>query len=229
MNTRGYGQFCPVAKASEVIAERWTPLVLREMLMGSSRFNDIHRGVPLMSTSLLSRRLKELQWAGLVERRDLLEGGGHGYFLTDAGEDLRPIIIALGEWGVRFVRSNFEHQDLDPSLLLWDIRRNIAAERLPRDRVVVQFEFPDRRDAERNWWLLKEAGAELVDLCRDDPGYGVDLVVSADLRDLTKVWLGELDIDVALRSGALQLNGSAALRLSFRDWFSLSMFAYTPR
>lgn len=137
--------------------------------------------------------------------------------------------IALGEWGLRFVRSNFEHQDLDPSLLLWDIRRNIAVEYLPKDRVVIQFVFPDRRGAERNWWLLKEPGAEAVDLCRDDPGHGVDLVVSAGLADLTKIWLGELDIDVALRSGALRLDGSAALRLSLRDWFSLSMFAYTPR
>ncbi|MFW6074031.1 MAG: winged helix-turn-helix transcriptional regulator [Chloroflexota bacterium] len=226
MNTRGYGQFCPVAKASEVVAERWTPLVLREMLMGGVRFNDIHRGVPLMSTSLLSRRLKELQWAGLVERRELDDGGGHGYYLTDAGEALRPIIIALGEWGHQFVRSNFERQDLDPSLLMWDIRRKINVQHLPASMVVIRFDFTGETGARRSWWLLKEEDATEIDLCLEDPGYDVDLTITADLRALTRVWLGDLDMDVAIRTGAITLAGSSALRLGFRDWFSLSTFAH---
>ncbi len=220
---KGYGQFCPVAKAAEIIAERWTPLVLRELLSGSHRFNDLRRGVPLMSTSLLSQRLKELEWAGVVERRKEPDEPGYKYYLTEAGEALRPVIESLGVWGHRFVRSNFEHQDLDAGLLMWDIRRCVRAEHLPDGRVVICFEFPDQPPNKRRWWLLKDRGD--IDLCLQDPGYEVDITVSADLRTMTRVWLGDLEITTALRSGALKLDGSTVLRLSFPDWIGLSSFA----
>ncbi len=222
----GYGQFCPVAKASEIVAERWTPLVLREMISGCNRFNDIHRGVPLMSKSLLSKRLKELEYAGIVYRREIPGEGVSGYFLTEAGEALRPIIISLGEWGQRYVRSNFTHQDLDPSLLMWDIRRLIQVEHLPRGRTVIEFEFTDQTDAQRRWWLLKEAGAEDIELCLHDPGYEIDLFVQTDLETMTRVWMGDIEVAVALRSGALKLHGTSSLRLSFQDWIGLSIFAH---
>jgi DNA-binding HxlR family transcriptional regulator len=226
----GYGQFCPVSKAAEVVAERWTPLILRELLMGSHRFNDLLRGVPLISRSLLSKRLKELEYAGLVVRRTPPEVAEPGYYLTEAGEALRPIIIALGEWGHRYVRSNFEHQDLDSSLLMWDIRRCARAERLPAKRTVIAFEFTDQTGADRSWWLLKEPAATELDLCLERPvsEYDVDLFVRTDLATMTKVWMGELDIPVALRSRALQLDGDTVLRLSFQDWIGLSMFAGIP-
>lgn len=226
----GYGQFCPVSKAAEVVAERWTPLILRELLMDSHRFNDLLRGVPLISRSLLSKRLKELEYAGLVVRRTPPDVPEPGYYLTDAGEALRPIIIALGEWGHRYVRSNFAHQDLDPSLLMWDIRRRASAEHLPAKRTVVEFEFIDQPRADRFWWLLKESGATELDLCLERPGfeYDVDLTVRSDLETMTKIWMGDLDISVALRSRALQLDGQTALRLSFQDWIGLSMFAGIP-
>lgn len=223
---KGYGQFCPVAKAAEVLAERWTPLVVRELLCGSERFNDLRRGVPLMSASLLSQRLKELEWAGIVERRQAPGGRGPTYHLTEAGEALRPIIEALGSWGHRFVRSNFEHQDLDPGLLLWDIRRRVQAGHLPPGRIVISFEFPDQPANKRRWWLLKEH--EALDICVQDPGFDVDLTVSSDLQTLTRVWLGDIDIAAALHSGALQLEGSTSLRLSFPDWIGLSLFAHVP-
>jgi len=221
-----YGQFCPVSKASEVVAERWTPLVLRELISGCTRFNDIHRGVPLMSKSLLSKRLKELERAGVIVRREVPGEGVKGYFLTEAGESLRPIIIALGEWGHRYVRSNFSHQDLDASLLMWDIRRLVQVGHLPDPRTVIEFEFTDQTGARRRWWLLKEAHADAIELCLHDPGYEIDLRIQSDLETMTRVWMGDIDIPVALRSGDLKLDGAANLRLSFQDWIGLSLFAH---
>ncbi|MGH8072338.1 MAG: winged helix-turn-helix transcriptional regulator [Candidatus Entotheonellia bacterium] len=221
---KGYGQYCPVAKAAEILAERWTPLVVRELLHGSHHFNDLRRGVPLVSASLLSQRLKELEWAGVVVRRQEPEGRSYTYHLTPAGEALRPIIEALGIWGQRFVHSNFEPQDLDPRLLMWDMRRSIRADLLPPRRVLIRFEFPDQPANKRCWWLLKER--DDLDLCLQDPGFDVDLTVSVDLRTMTRVWLGDLAIADALRTGALTLKGSAVLRLSFPDWIGLSIFAH---
>lgn len=226
MRRTGYGQFCPVAKASEIVAERWTPLILRELISNSNRFNDIHRGVPLMSKSLLSKRLKDLEHAGIVVRREIPGEGVSGYYLTEAGEALRPLIIALGEWGQRFVRSNFEHQELDPSLLMWDIRRLVRADRLPRGRTVIEFEFTDQKSAQRRWWLLKQPDTEEIDLCLHHPGYDVDLFVRSELETMTRVWMGDLDVAAALRSRALTLEGSSSLRLSFQDWIGLSIFAH---
>lgn len=222
----GYGQFCPVSKASEIVAERWTPIVLRELIGGCSRFNDIHRGVPLMSKSLLSKRLKELEQAGVIVRREVPGEGVKGYFLTEAGEALRPIIIALGEWGHRYVRSNFSHEDLDPSLLMWDIRRLVQVEHFPDQRTVVEFEFTDQTGAKRRWWLLKETNADSIELCLHDPGYEIDLRIQSDLETMTRVWMGDIEVPVALRSGAVKLDGSSSLRLSFQDWIGLSLFAH---
>lgn len=223
-----YGQFCPVAKAAEIVAERWTPLVLRELLCGSHRFNDIHRGVPLMSKSLLSKRLKELEQAGLLERRPVEGGQSHTYHLTRAGEELRPIIEGLGFWGHRFVRSNFEDQDLDPSLLMWDMRRFVRPEHLPAGRVVIEFVFPEQPANRRRWWLLKEPGSPELDLCLHHPGYDVDLTVTSDLKTLSRIWVGDLDGPLAIRSGAVRLEGSTAVKLTVPEWISLSLFAKVP-
>lgn len=223
---KDYGQYCPVAKAAEILAERWTLLVVRELLHGSQHFNDLRRGVPLMSASLLSQRLKELEWAGVVERRKLPDGRRATYRLTEAGKALQPIVELLGRWGQRFVRSNFEHQDLDPRFLMWDMRRGIRADLLPPGRFVIRFEFPDQPSNRRCWWLLKEH--DTLDLCLHDPGFAVALTVSADLRTMTRIWMGDLAIAEALRTGALRLEGATALRLSFPDWIGLSMFAAAP-
>jgi DNA-binding HxlR family transcriptional regulator len=209
---KGYGQFCPVAKASEILAERWTPLVVRELLHGSHRFNDLRRGVPLMSASLLSRRLKESEWVGVVERRQVSGEPGNHYYLTEAGQALRPVIEALGP------------QDLDPGLLMWDIRRWLRTEYLPPGRIVARFEFPEQPANKRRWWLLKDR--EEPDLCLQDPGFGVGLTVSADLHTMTRIWLGDLGIEDALRMHTLRLAGSTALRLSFHGWIGLSPFVH---
>ncbi len=223
-----YGQFCPIAAACEVFAERWTPLVLREMLAGSCRFNDLQRGLPLMSRTLLAQRLRELELAGLVARVPKRTGHGFEYRLSPAGEELGPIIMQLGEWGQRWVYTSVSKDDLDPGLLMWDMRRRINLEALPTQRVVVQFEFtgvPRGRKGMMRWWLvLNHPEAEL---CLQDPGYEVDLLLHADLFVMTRVWAGELRFADALRQGLISLQGPARLAKAFPGWLKLSVFAQT--
>lgn len=222
---KGYGQFCPVAKATEVVGERWTPLVLRELFCGSRHFNALRRGVPLMSPSLLSQRLKSLERAGILTRgRD---GTRTTYALTEAGRELWPLIETLGAWGQRWARSQLEEGDLDAGLLMWDIRRNVDPTRLPPGRSVVQFAFADVAGPDRTYWLVGDEGE--VELCLKDPGYEVDLYVASDLATLTAVWLGDLPLAEALDAERLQLDGARAHRESFRGWFALSPFAGVAR
>jgi DNA-binding HxlR family transcriptional regulator len=218
---RGYGQFCPVAKGAEVFAERWTPLVLRELLCGSIYFSDLHRGVPLMSRSLLSQRLKQLQEIGVVRRGSGKRGPE--YHLTDAGREFAPIVQHLGEWGQRWFRTKFGKDELDVTLLVWDMRRNVKAEAFPAGRVSVQFDFSDQPVSKRTWWLVSADGE--VDLCATDPGFEVGLFVTTDLRTMTRVWLGDLPIKAAINSGQIELEGVRDLRLRFEQWLGLSGFA----
>lgn len=221
---KGYGQFCPVSRAAEILAERWTPLVVRELLSGSTRFNDLQRGVPRMSPALLSRRLRELEHAGVVERRPTERGSGWDYHLTVAGEDLRPIIEAMGLWAQRWVRDDLvADQNLDPDLLMWDIRRCIGAHRPPAGRQVVQFRFAGMPSSRRHYWLVFDDGEP--DLCMRDPGFDVDLLVSCTLRTLTEIWLGHVAIAAALGDGRLTLDGPPRLADSFAAWFGGSVFA----
>lgn len=179
-----YGQFCPIAVACEVFAERWTPLVRRELAAGSRRFNELQRGVPLMSRTLLAQRLRELEAAGLVERVPKPNGHGFEYRLRPAGEELKPIILQLGEWGRRWVYTRVSREDLDPGLLMWDMHRRIHTDALPERRVVVQFEFlglPRGSKGAKHWWLVLERPD--VELCLKDPGYAVDLLVTAAGHD----------------------------------------------
>ena len=224
--TRGYGQFCPVAIASEVLAERWTMLVLRELLCGSHRFNDLHRGVPLMSASLLSRRLKELDAFGLVEKRPLERGKGHGYFLTEAGQALNPLVEGIGLWGLKYMRTTFAATNLDPSLLMWDMRRWIRPEHVPVGRIVIRIDLTDARKAQQRYWLVKHENEQDLDLCLHDPGFDVNLIVTSDIESLARIWLGDIEIEHAIRSGRIRLEGPASLRLSFYDWIGLSPFAH---
>jgi DNA-binding HxlR family transcriptional regulator len=218
---RGYGQFCPVAKAAEVFAERWTPLVLRELLCGSTRFNDLHRGVPLMSRTLLSQRLKQLEELGVVKRKLAPQGGE--YQLTDAGREFAPVVELLGEWGQRWYRTNFGAGELDVTLLMWDMRRTVKPAVFPPGRISVQFDFADLPQSKRHWWLVSD-GAD-VDLCATDPGFEVSLFVTTDLKSLTRVWLGDLSIKSAVATGKIELDGSRACRQAFEKWLGLSGFA----
>jgi len=225
---RSYGQFCPVALAAEVLAERWTPLVVRELLCGSIRFNDLQRGVPRMSSALLARRLKELQFAGIVERRRGA-GGSFEYHLTPAGRELFPVVEKMGLWAQRWLRHDLvDTENLDSDLLMWDIRRNVLAKSPPRDvRYVAEFRLSGVPISRRRYWLVFERGA--VDLCYRNPGFEVDLFVEASLRALTQIWLGHILIDQAIRDGRLRLDGSRSDVAAFRSWFALSMFAPAGR
>ena len=214
----GYGQFCPIAQAAEVLTERWTPLVLRELaLTGSRRFNDIQRGVPLMSSSLLSKRLKQLERAGLVERRQRLDGKGSEYHLTRAGEELGPVMAQIGIWSERWLRRPIFEKTPDTGLLMWWVRTTVKPEVLPEGRTVIHFHFRRAPEKLRNFWLvLPEA-----DLCLTDPGFGVDVTVNSDPKTLTAVWMGDVELRSAVGGGDIELEGRRELVRSFPKWFGL--------
>jgi DNA-binding HxlR family transcriptional regulator len=222
-----YGQFCPVSMAAEVVCPRWTVLVVRELLCGSTRFNDLRRGVPRMSPALLSKRLKELEQAGVIRAVPTGTPGVNDYRLTEAGEELRPLVMGMGEWGQRWVESKVTLRNLDPTLLMWDMRRWIDPSPFPPGRTTIQFEYPEVEERRRSYWLVVENGE--VDLCYQDPGHEVDLWVRSPLRVLTAIWMGYSRIDAELASGALEVEGSRALARAMPAWLGLSPFAKVPR
>lgn len=219
-----YGQFCPVAKAMELLDERWTLLVVRELMLGSRHFNALHRGVPRMSPALLSKRLQTLVRAGVVDRRQ--EGNRISYRLTEAGRELEPIVEAVGRWGVRWV-PELGDEDLDPHLLLWDIHRNVDTEAVPDGRTVIAFVLTDVEPAVRRWWIVVTGDG--VDVCDVDPGDPPRVTVEAGLRTLTRLWRGDVGWATALRSGQLVLRGDAQARRALPRWLTLPGLSGTPR
>lgn len=220
----GYGQFCPVAKAAEVLDQRWTLLVVRELVAGSRHFNDLHRGVPRMSRTLLSKRLKRLVAAGVIARDE--DDHGPCYELTPAGEELLPVIEAIGAWGVRWM-DELTDEDFDPAFLLWDVQRGVHADALPDGQTVVALRFPDLDPEVREWWLVLTR--DEVDVCDHDPGFGVDVTLDAPIRQFVRVWRGDLGWSEALRGGAVRLEGPERLRRALPTWFALSHFSDVPR
>ena len=227
--TSGFGQFCPIAIASEIFAERWTPMILRELVAGSQHFNDIHRGVPSMSRGLLARRLRELEEAGVISSEPLSGRRGRRYRLTPAGEEFAPILDKLAHWGQRWT-VRVRRDNLDAGFLMWNVRRRIALDRLPDRRVVACFRFTGAPRGARGprvfWLLLERSGAEL---CVADPGFEVDVQVEADLATLASVWLGDLPFEAAIASKALRLLGPRSLTAAFPAWLMLSRYASVPR
>ncbi|MGH3364390.1 MAG: winged helix-turn-helix transcriptional regulator [Nocardioidaceae bacterium] len=219
-----YHQFCPVAKAMELLDERWTLLVVRELVSGSQHFNELRRGLPRMSPTLLSRRLQQLTRAGVIERRT--EGNEVRYVLTQAGQELRPVVEALGAWGVRWI-GEIGDEDLDPKLLLWDMHRHIDQEAVPDARTVVRFRFPDLPSDLRDWWLVITRGE--ADVCDADPGYDVAVTVTGGLRSMVEIWRGDVSWSQALRARAVEVQGPEAMRRAVPGWFTLSGFAAVPR
>lgn len=219
-----YHQFCPVAKAMELLDERWTMLVVRELVSGSEHFNELRRGLPRMSPTLLSRRLHQLGRAGVVERR--VEGNDVRYVLTQAGQELRPVVEALGAWGVRWI-GEMGDEDLDPKLLLWDMHRHIDETAVPDRRTVVQFHFSDLPRSAQDWWLVIDQGD--ADVCDADPGHPVAVTVTSRLRNMVEIWRGDVTWSNALRAGAVEVQGPEALRRAVPGWFTLSGFASVPR
>lgn len=225
MSNGGYGQFCPVSMAAEILCSRWTLLVLRELLLGSTRFNELRRGLPTMSPALLSKRLKDLEAAGIIARvaaeRD---PDAFEYRPTEAGRELRPIIESIGVWGHRWVTTEATLKNLDPDLLMWDVRRNLNTDPMPRRRTVIEFIFNEQAPAGRTYWLVVAPDSP-VDLCTVSPGFDVDLYVSTDIRTMTEIWLGYARVDIALKAGRLVLTGDRRLAADLRSWLKLSVFA----
>lgn len=219
-----YRQFCPVAKAMELLDERWTLLVVRELVIGSQHFNDLRRGLPRMSPTLLSRRLQQLVRAGVITREEA--DGQVRYRLTEAGEELRPVVEALGTWGTRWI-PDLADPDLDPKLLLWDMHRNVDHARVPSRRTVVAFEFDDVDPELARWWLVISSGD--VDVCDDDPGDEPVALVQTSLRTLTEVWRGDTEWSAARRAGAMRVVAGTDVAAALPTWFLLSPFAGVPR
>jgi DNA-binding HxlR family transcriptional regulator len=217
----GYAQFCPVAKASEIFATRWTPLILRELMSGARCFNEIHRGIPLISRAVLIARLRELENQGIVERHSRADGSGHEYWLTAAGEDFRVAVAALARWGLTHTQDRIEPSDLDPALLIWGLRKRADLAALPTRRVVLRFEFsgvPASRTKFRIMWLVLTPPN--IDVCLKDPGFPVDLTLHGNIRDWISVFLGRAKWrDVAGK--AVQLSGDGASARAVTGWFRL--------
>jgi DNA-binding HxlR family transcriptional regulator len=219
--TGSYGQFCPVSMAAEILCTRWTPLVVRELLCGSMHFNDLRRGVPRMSPTLLSKRLKELEQAGIVVREG--DGGSSKYRLTKAGEDLRGFVMTIGVWGQRWIETGRMLDKLDVSLLMWDMRRHLDPKPMPERRSTILFRYPELPEGRRDWWLVVEKGE--VDLCRVDPGHEVDLEVEADLRTMTAIWMGYTTLRREVEAGAVTIEGDRSLAASIGQWLALNPLA----
>ena len=225
----GFGQFCPVAVACEVFAERWTPIILRELFSGSHRFNEIHRCIPLISRALLARRLRDLEAAGVITSEERETGQGREYHLTESGKEFRAAIEALGNWGQRWT-IRVQPQNLDAGLLMWNMRRRIAVDRLPERRVVAYFcytGFPASYRGPRKFWLtLEQSGC---DLCLSDPGFEVEVYVDADIAAMAKVWLGDASFSEMVEAKKIRVTGMPAMVRQFPSWLLLSHFAAVPR
>ncbi|HEX5145141.1 MAG TPA: helix-turn-helix domain-containing protein [Mycobacterium sp.] len=222
--TSSYGQFCPMSKAMDVLDERWTLLIIREMLLGSSHFNDIRRGVPKMSPALLSKRLKTLTRAGVIERHDT--DGRTTYTLTQCGQELHGVVQALMAWGVRWV-GELGEEDLDPHLLMWDIRRSVPIDDWPRSRTVVAFTLSGVAPKVSRWWLVVADGQ--ADMCDFDPGYDVTAAVATSLRTLTEIWRGDTSWSRSLINGSVTITGSTDACRAVPTWLGQGQSASIPR
>lgn len=218
---KGYGQFCPVALGAEIFAERWTPLILRELLSGARRFADIHRGVPRISKNLLCLRLDALERSGIVERKPIITGRGFEYSLTKAGREFGPVIECLGAWGYKWSSHDLRDEHLDPDFLMWVMHRLVRLGNLPDHRVVVFFNF--RQAPKRRYWLVLNISE--VDVCLFDPGFGTDLEVVADVRAMAEITLGHLNVRNAIARGQLTLTGPRHYCRQFPNWLGSAHYA----
>ena len=222
-----YPRFCPIAMAADILEPRWTMLVLCEMWSGSTRFNQIQRGVPGMSPGLLSKRLKDMEARGLIRRRDPGAGGHAEYTTTAIADELEPIVVRLGEWAHRNVDTNVSLQDLDARMLMWNIRRKINRSALPIHKCVIQFTLKDPPDETANYWLVIKPGVE-TDLCYMDPGHDVDLFIISELRALTSAWMGHTSFEHELARDRISLIGHSGMARNMTKWLIKSRFAIRP-
>ncbi len=217
-----YGQFCPVSKAAEILGEKWTLLIIRELLLGATRFNQIQRGLSKISPTILNKRMNTLRKHGLIVHKRIPEQRGYEYQLTEAGRELYPIVLKTAEWGMRWARGQMTDEDLDAQLLMSDIQRRIQTDKLPTGQTVIRFLFTDLKDY-KEWWL-KILNNE-VDLCTENPGNEVDVYFSCDLRTMTEVWMGDLSIEQAKIDDRLKIVGSSVYLKNIPSWLGLYLLA----
>jgi DNA-binding HxlR family transcriptional regulator len=222
---KDYVQYCPVALASSVFAERWTPLIVRELVLGGRRFNEIDRGLPGISRSLLKQRLDHLERKGVVDRVELSHGRGHEYQLTPAGRDLEGVIMAAGEWAVKWMFSEPEPREVDPVTLTWWMSRRVDAQAVPAQRTVLEFDYAG--DVPTRIWMVMERRETSV--CTDPPGFEVDVVLSTEPVQLMRVFTGITSYPEALSSGTISLLGPSVLTRALPHWFAWSPFAPAVR
>ncbi len=223
---KGYGQFCPMAKATELIGEKWTLLVLRELLLGTTRFNDFQRAMSRMSPTLLAKRLRHLEECGIIIRKKLSGQKGYEYRLTAAGRELSPLIEVLAVWGMRWARSQLTDDELDVEFLMQELQRRLQTEHMPDGETVICLMF-DELTKHKTWWLLVDG--DVVDLCTKDPGKDVDLYIHSSVRTIVKVWEGDLDMRTALRNGSIKAHGLRHLIRTMPDWFGVCLYREVGR
>jgi len=220
-----YGQFCPIAKASEIIGEKWTILIIRELLMGGSRFNELQRGLSLISPTLLTRRLDSLVEHGLIVKKRIPGQRGFQYLPTDSCRELLPVIRSLAEWGMCWTRSNLRERDYDVELLMLYLKRSIVPEKLYGDETVIHFQFTDIK-SHSNWWIVVQRGA--IDLCVNNPGKDVDIWFTTSVKTMVNIWMGEETYRHAIRDGSLKMVGDSSLTHNVTDWMRNSEYADLP-
>lgn len=214
MTSPGYGQYCPISRALDVLGERWSLLIVRDLMLGTTRFNDLARGLPGLSRSLLAKRLRQFERAGLVDKI------GSEYLLTAAGQELEPILFGLGEWGARWTFGDPQPAELDPAVLVWWMHTRLDTSSFPGKRHVLAVRFSD---AAQRFWIVIESGVPSV--CAADPGYPVDVAIISDVSSLYQVWLGRLPVAQAIRTGRLTFSGSSALTRRMPSVLGLSPMA----
>lgn len=216
-----YGQFCPIAKATELLGEKWTLLIIREMLMGSSRFNELQRGLSMISPTLLTRRLQSLEENGLLFKRKISGQRGYEYFATEPTKELLPILLNLGDWGMKWAKDNLTDEDYDVDFLMIYLRRSIVAEKLPGDETIIKFKFLDITD-NPDWWLI--VSGDEIDICVNDPGKDVDVYFTSTVEILSKVWLGHIKYRDVIKNEELLVVGPRALTRNISSWLTSSPF-----
>lgn len=222
-----YGQFCPISKAAEVLGERWTLLLVRELLLGSKRFNELQRGLTKMSPSLLTKRLKELEEANLLARIKISGQKGYEYHLTSSGRELFPLIIEMAKWGMKWVQDNIAEDELDIELLMLDIQRSLKIDKLPGKKVIVKFHITDTTELS-DWWVIVDN--KNVDLCTDSPGDDADLYITGDAQSLIQTWMGDMDWRQAQKSNKVKVMGSEFLKKEMQNWLGASSLSeYNPK
>lgn len=221
-----YGQFCPIAKATEILGEKWTILIVRELLMGGRRFNELQRGLGLISPALLTQRLKSLEEQGMVVKRKISGQKGFEYYPTPACEALLPVLVTLGEWGICWAKHNLLEDDYDVDFLMYYLERSIDPAALPGAETIIRFEFKDLT-AQKNWWIV--AQDDRVELCIKDPGRDVDVFINSTVKTLTDVWMGDRSWRDAIKAEELYLQGPPDLTRNVNAWLKPSIFVDSPR